>query len=312
MEYFKIVETYKDEKIITYMENSLAACSGVRKQKTVYEDNRAYVENLETGERRRKTEEEILKVKRISYMRAKTNFKRLVRANVWQWFATMTFDGRKVNRYDDKEVYASMLNYLMYLRKQFPDMIYVCVPEFHKDNAIHFHLLFGNVTAEQLGLVKLKKTIKGHTQYKITTFKIGRTNCSAIVSLEKTRNYVLKYMSKYFSIGEKSAKRYFHSRNCLFPEITIEKEQYMDYERFDCGGNVRYYRKDVIFTDDVHSWYKDRDGIKMIFCCPAKNCIKFSVDIVTVQRSWQLLKIDDIDVCSDMFARQMTIDEVLI
>ena len=77
----------------------------------------------------------------------------ICRCNDFQYFVTWTFDKEKIDRLDDNKVKRKFTQFLNYLRKKFPQMYYVAVPEYHKYGGLHFHLLIGGVTMEELKAV---------------------------------------------------------------------------------------------------------------------------------------------------------------
>lgn len=63
--------------------------------------------------------------------------------NDWDYFVTITFDGRKVDRYNAAKVLAKLQYALKDYRRFYDDdFAYVLVPELHEDGAIHWHGLF--------------------------------------------------------------------------------------------------------------------------------------------------------------------------
>ena len=120
---------------------------------------------------------------------------------------------------------------------------------------IHFHLLIGGVPAKDLGLVnsgkvccswakkknrlgyetggvcskayfektkhlhELKET-DGETIFNITSFAYGLTTASRIVSPERCKTYVAKYIRKDIGAStEEFKKRFYYSRNLNVPEV---------------------------------------------------------------------------------------------
>ena len=78
-----------------------------------------------------------------SIRRAKSNLRLLCRANEFAWFITLTLSQEKVNRYDDQDNLRRLTNWLRNTAARF-GLVYVLVPERHKDGALHFHGLIND------------------------------------------------------------------------------------------------------------------------------------------------------------------------
>ena len=213
-----------------------------------------YKLDLQTGEIRNYKKQEILYSQGCSVRRTKILLKMLLEMNEFDWFCTLTFDKERIERHDDKAVYECYKKYINNLSHKFPSLRYICVLERHEIKededvgCIHFHLLIGGVKASALGLVnsgkvccswatkkkgiaskeyfdktkhlhELKET-DGEPIYNITSFAYGLTTASKIVSPERCKSYVAKYINK--DIGYSTdifKKRFYYSRNLNVPEI---------------------------------------------------------------------------------------------
>lgn len=159
----------------------------------------------------------------------------ICRCNEFQYFATWTFDPKKVERLNDRIVKRKFTQFQNYLRKKFPQMYYVAVPEYHKDGGLHFHLLIGGVTMDELKAVparyeKRKGRHKkgdlifknGHQIFNVTRWKLGYSTLSVIANGEASKHYICKYISKqHYDDRFFNKRRYYVSKNIKRP--TIEK-----------------------------------------------------------------------------------------
>lgn len=169
----------------------------------------------------------------VSRIRAKSAVRDIALCNRFQFFFTGTLSPDVVDRYDSKEVYRKISNFLRnsVKRKGFQ---YVIVPELHKDGAIHFHGLC-NLGAMRIVRAKSAKgfelsTNKGQPIYNLVDWTLGWSTCIPIDEhYEKTCNYVSKYISKG---GTKIfGKWYLSSRNVKKrPDIIVIDR--LDYDNF--------------------------------------------------------------------------------
>ena len=156
--------------------------------------------------------------KRKSFNRAKNNLFDLLMCNTdCDYFCTLTFDEKNINRYNYSDI-IKKLNCMLdnFVRRK--NLKYILVPELHKDGAIHFH---GLINAEVLRLEKavspytgkLLTTNKGKDIYNIKSFKLGFSTAVKIGDSETERSAVAKYCYKYIikSHGVKVGGRYYLS-----------------------------------------------------------------------------------------------------
>lgn len=78
-----------------------------------------------------------------SKRRARSRVRRLSLSNEFSYFVTLTLDGSRIDRYDEKAIVRKMGQWLSNQVKR-KGLQYVLVPERHKDGAIHFHGFLNN------------------------------------------------------------------------------------------------------------------------------------------------------------------------
>lgn len=161
----------------------------------------------------------------------------IIKANPdFNYFFTGTFDPRKWNRKNFRELLKSLTRWLR--RRKIK---YILIPEPHKDGSIHFHGFFNASIEPFLEKFDLKQKLPKRITDGI---KDGREiyNCPAYadmfgwVSIEKVRNleasavYVSKYVSKSFDNDEArfSYHRYFCSIGLKRPYDDIPTEKKID------------------------------------------------------------------------------------
>ena len=153
-----------------------------------------------------------------SYIRTKKTVYDLARSNVWEWFLTFTFAPDKVDRYSYNECVSKMSFWLNNMKKLCPDMVYVVVPERHKDGAYHFHGLFRNCI--RLGFhYSGKKDASGRMIFNVGKYSYGFTTATQVSDYRKASSYLVKYITKDMCAVSSGRKRYWCSRNIQRPVV---------------------------------------------------------------------------------------------
>lgn len=185
-----------------------------------------------------------------SMNRAKNNLMDIFKSNDFDYFVVLTFDDKKVtNAKNEKETRALFRKWRRYTKDHFPNMTYVAIEEYQDKNGrgvLHYHLLVGNVTAEQLGLVYWRKSRTGRTKgqpvYNVTGWKYGLSTATEILDKAAAKNYVAKYLTKG-KIDPRfyGKKRYFTSQNISRPIIEKSKHEITkDFDIFDSINKADY------------------------------------------------------------------------
>ena len=169
-----------------------------------------------------------------SARRARQALYDICRCNDFEFFVTWTFDKEKVERLNDDIVKRKFTQFQNYLRKMFPNMFYVAVPEYHDKGGLHFHLLVGGVTMEELKAVparyvkRTRKHKKGDLVFKngkqifnVERWRLGYSTLSVIENAEAAKHYVCKYITKQnLDLRFFGKKRYYVSKNIRRPDIS--------------------------------------------------------------------------------------------
>ena len=164
----------------------------------------------------KQTEEEKMRSEKCSLNRTKNSIYEIARANTWDWFFTLTFSAEKVDRFSYADCAKALSFWLKNVRKKCPGMVYLFVPEQHKDGAYHFHGLVSNVSelnfVDSGHLTKNKQTI-----YNIGNYKLGWSTSTEVQNTDAVGKYITKYISKQLFDSTKGKKRYWASKNVLRP-----------------------------------------------------------------------------------------------
>ncbi len=153
--------------------------------------------------------------------RAQDNYYGIALSNKWKYFATFTIAPQYCDRYNDYEVKELWRLSRMSLTKKYLDLQYLCVPERHKDGALHFHALLNTEYDIPLkpyienGIQQVTSTgallyLFDSWKYSISTLAVipPEDNQSAVI------NYLIAYTTKQSNLGW-GQRRFFASRNLL-------------------------------------------------------------------------------------------------
>lgn len=180
-----------------------------------------------------------------SLKKSKAKIYDLSRANVWDWFVTLTFAPDAVNRYDYDDCSTKLRKWLNNMRtRSEDDFRYLVVPERHQDGAFHFHGLFAN--ADSLGIVDSGHVTKsGDKIYNIGRYKFGFTTATAVKENDSVTKYITKYTTKDLVSHIKGKNKYWASRNLNLPIETVlvlEKDELQSLHNELVQDECLYYK----------------------------------------------------------------------
>lgn len=156
---------------------------------------------------------------RRSYNRTKNKIYEYSRCMEWEKFFTLTFDEKKVDRYDFDECSRIARKWLNNQRRNAPELKYLLVPEMHKDGAFHFHGLLANT-----GSVKFvdsgKRTKDKRVIYNIGSWSNGFTVAVDVYDTHGVSKYIGKYITKELCGVTRGKNRYFVSSDMPTPKAS--------------------------------------------------------------------------------------------
>lgn len=155
-----------------------------------------------------------------SYNRTKQKIYEYSRCVQWEYFITLTFDPSKVDRYNYEECSKKVRKWLNNQRRNAPDLLYLIVPEHHKDGAWHFHGLLAN-TGSMVFLDSGKHTKDSMTIYNIGRWSYGFTTATKVRDMHSVSKYIGKYITKDLCALSKGKQRYFVSSNLPLPRVSL-------------------------------------------------------------------------------------------
>lgn len=249
--------------------------------------------NVVTGEIKDYTRSQCLK----SFASVKSNAWRfismLLDANHFDWFVTLTFDNAVINRYNDEEVYNAYTKWIRLVKKECPNVRYLTVVERHheldkEEQAIHFHILMGDITAKQLHLKYSGKVCcswlsEGYTAcnedyfnrtkegrvltdtdgikiYNIGNFFYGLTTVTEVQAQSACKTYVKKYLKKDIGATKVFKKNYFYSRNLNRPIIEKDKLNTLDHIK---SISSEFYEDDYTINA-VNDYYSPKHSVRQV------------------------------------------------
>lgn len=161
--------------------------------------------------------------------RAKSNLFGYALNNEWEYFITLTFDPKKVDRLNDGDVIMAWTLFRKRLQYYIKDIKILLVPEYHKNGGLHFHGFFGNTFGKLSNFLKNSghKNEFGDTIYNLSDniYNLGHTTAVIIKSGVENQLRVTFYLGKYFTKNNNSVrynkKSYYRTYNLNFSNKTF-------------------------------------------------------------------------------------------
>lgn len=211
---------------------------------------------------------ETLKLSNIrrSITRAKQSIQAYCKVNSFSWFVTLTFSSDKdvvANRLDDEETISLFKKWRKAVKRSFPQMVYLAVPEYHKKGGIHFHILVGGLTAQDLKLSFYKtmynKSGEPYDVFSVGAWSFGYSTATKIRYPERVSSYICKYLTKQdLDIRFYRRNRFYHSDNILKPVIISWNEDApcCDVEYFKSEDVELFYDVQLVYEDKIYAFRK--------------------------------------------------------
>lgn len=163
--------------------------------------------------------------------RAKFQLQRIVKSNLKEFktFITLTFGENITNIDEANHKFHIWRSNIQRIKKDFK---YVCVPEFQKRGAVHYHLLT-NIDYNDTTLLSLEER---HIYNKNSGWQVGKDikgwkyghNMAKNMENINVIGYITKYMTKDIDNRLWGKHRYLHSRNLVLPVVV-----YLDLDKLD-------------------------------------------------------------------------------
>ena len=178
--------------------------------------------------------EKIIDIKNIN--RARIELQRIVKANEKEFktFITLTFEE---NIIDIEKANKNFNSFRTYIKRLKNDFKYVCVPEFQKRGAVHYHLLT-NIDYNDIMLLSQEEKKLWNKSSKM--WQVGKNikgwnkGFTLVKSIDNFNvvGYISKYMTKDIDERLWGKRRYLCSQNLIKPKISyIDSDDLNDFSK---------------------------------------------------------------------------------
>ncbi len=205
--------------------------------------------------------------------RAKAKVFEYASCNDWQFFATLTIDKSKFDRYSLNEFYKKFSIFIQNLNRDNSCKIkYVLLPEQHKDGAWHLHGLFSDIPRHLLCTFSLKERLPNYILQKLRnnqiiyylknySEKFGFCCFEPIIDKKRVASYITKYITKDLqkTVQELGGHLYYCSKGLNTAKLIIKDylsiplespdyvNDYVKIKHFETLKNaLSYFGKEVI------------------------------------------------------------------
>lgn len=207
------------------------------------------------------------KIEDRSIIRSKLECQRVAKANMqdWKTFITLTF---AENVTDIDYANKKFSYYVDQVRRVYKDFRYLCIPEFQKRGAVHYHLLTNiDVDSELIPRRPNKKlynkTDRNYKEIEFYDLKYWNEGFSSAEMMsgdpKKVVGYISKYMTKDIDDRLFGHRRYFYSRN-----LEIPKESFVD---MDDPKHLEFFQKKIQGKEVIYNreYTNNYDGSNVFF-----------------------------------------------
>jgi len=197
-----------------------------------------------------------------SFRRTRSALYMYARQCNWEYFITLTYSPDKLeNRYDFSLCMKKVHTWINNCKKRKAEnLLYLLVPEQHKDGAWHIHGLLCNTTG--LTFTDSGKRYNGKIVYNLDDWKLGFSTATKVTDTYKVSNYITKYITKDLCAVTSGKQRYFVSKSIPKPKtytalVDSNKVDNFIQEVADSFGADLEYQKDVSgYLDVNYRYYK--------------------------------------------------------
>lgn len=186
-------------------------------------------------------------------IRSKLQCQRLAKANMkcWKAFITLTFADNITDVNSANKRFRYFIDKVQRIKKDFK---YLCITEFQKRGAIHYHLLC-NIDIEDRTLLYEQEDNKNFLHIKY--WNDGFTSVEPMKGeTKKVIGYISKYMTKDIDNRLFNHRRYFYSRNLIKPI-----ESYIDLDNTKDNEYLQkiIQEKELIYQNDYINPYDNSE-----------------------------------------------------
>ena len=186
-----------------------------------------------------KSDNKLKEIDLKNIQRSKIQLQRLVKANEedFKTFITLTFEENITDIEQANNKFRIWRTNIQALKKDFK---YVCVPEFQKRGAVHYHLLTNLDIKKDSNIIMLQSGKK--CMYDVKYWSYGYSSVFSMKDINVV-GYITKYMTKDIDNRLWGKRRYFYSMNLRRPCITyLDTDNIEEFIKYlDIAGfNITY------------------------------------------------------------------------
>jgi len=206
MGYTKIIQYGQFTELRTYEKNA----------------NKEKKRNLHRKRTRRKSGATFFR-SHTSIQRARQNFYRLVEANLSTkgipTFITLTF----IEEFDLNIAYENLRKFFSLIKKHYREVHHITVPEFQKNNSVHFHSLVWGIESERVRNERTSRFFQRLWARGFVDVSIAKNNSSRIAG------YLTKYMQKTYSDRRLNNRRAYTHSNKITKQFVYGSDNLFSY-----------------------------------------------------------------------------------
>lgn len=187
--------------------------------------------------------------------RAITACREYALSNPWDYFATLTINPKKFNRFDLDSIWSEMAKFIKSLNRSYHCKInYLLVPERHENGAWHLHGLFNGIPD-----CLITNNSFGYLDFPVFSSRFGFVSLDPVRSKTAVSFYITKHLSKQINNGvfRLGKHLYYHSRG-IARGVVISFLRASDLPK---GFNFQYESEDGTYKS---SFFENGDFLKSI------------------------------------------------
>lgn len=194
---------------------------------------------------------------RNNIARVRSRVYELAMCNDWEYFVTLTIAPDKCDRYDLKAFYKRLSKFINNYNRNCDEdckLLYLLIPEQHKDGAWHLHGLLKGIRKEDI-----KANANGYLTWSKYDKTFGYMSMDTLKSKEACSKYILKYITKELekSVSELNNHMYYCSKglkkaHTVFKGVADYPDDWVwDYETENGYCRIKTLSQDKLFSMDL-------------------------------------------------------------
>lgn len=138
--------------------------------------------------------------------------------NQWDYFITLTIDSRKYDRYSLDDYVKHLGKFINnYNTNHHSKILYLLIPERHKDGAWHIHGLISGILEKHLIINK-----NGYLDFSLYSKKFGYCSLSPVKYHDRVSRYITKYVTKELATMPFGQRLYYCSKGLATAKVLYQ------------------------------------------------------------------------------------------